>query len=181
MQGGRWGDQAVPGHLGRGDPAADRGPQGNRVGNGSPPKEGKVRTHRKIKGWRTSQDKILVSRALKTQLPDQPHQGQKLQIGRTGQTLPKGHVDLRINKMGREVRREEASSGVEVREEAVGLAAGHAVEIVGDFQWEDQGTRSEVLDVVLMVCRLLKKNRKRRVDSSKPSRERIRTRNGILT
>lgn len=36
--------------------------------------------------------------------------------------------------MGREVLREEASSGVEVREEAVGLAAGHAVEIVGDFQ-----------------------------------------------
>lgn len=33
----------------------------------------------------------------------------------------------------------------------------------------------------MVLCRLLKKNRKRRVDSSKPSRERIRTRNGILT
>lgn len=35
--------------------------------------------------------------------------------------------------MGREVLREEAGEGVKVREETTGLAAGHAVEIVGDF------------------------------------------------
>lgn len=119
--------------MGRGDPEADRGPQGNRVGNGRTPKEGKVRTDRKTKGLRATEDKILIARALKTQLPVQSHKGQKLQIGRSGQKLPKRHVDLRVNKMGREVLREEAGEGVKVREETTGLAAGHAVEIVGDF------------------------------------------------
>lgn len=130
--------------MGCGDSAADRGPQGNRVGNGSPSKEGKVRADREAEGRRATEDQILLARAVKTQLPGQPHQIQELQIGRNRQELTQGHVDLLINQMGGEVLREEACEGVKAREKTAGLTAGDAAEAVGDLQREDQGAGPEV-------------------------------------
>lgn len=85
MQGGRRGNQKVPGSLGPGNTNPHLQPQDHRGAARLRPEEGNVHLRGEPLPVPVPPRQILLVHPRETEVPLQPHQNQELQGGRTGQ------------------------------------------------------------------------------------------------